>query len=216
MNTTLPTDSTERKDYALFSGCLRYFPAALAGVAKTSKLGNDKHNPGQEMHHARNKSGDHGDCILRHLMDLSDLLASNDRGESDDKEMILTEASSLAWRALALSQELHEKFGAPIAPGARGEKPNPGVDLHIAAEKAQAEVSERIASNKRDIWNKPKTKFSPCDVVKHINNDAEVTVEGTYFDVDGKPILFVKDSNGKVYGVDPAFYKSIYAEKEAK
>src|ERR1700733_10709749 len=120
---TLPTDSTERKDYALFSGCLRYFPAALAGVAKTSKLGNDKHNPGQEMHHARNKSGDHGDCVLRHLMDVDDLLAAYKRGDKNvSKVQIISEVSSMAWRALALSQELHEKFGSPLAPGAKNEK----------------------------------------------------------------------------------------------
>src|SRR5271165_4462380 len=122
MVTTLPTDSNERKNYALFSGCLRYFPAALAGVAKTSKLGNDKHNPGQELHHARNKSGDHGDCVIRHLMDLEDLRAAADRGETITQDQILAEVDSMAWRALALSQELHEKFGAPMAPGAKGEK----------------------------------------------------------------------------------------------
>jgi len=121
---TLPTDSTERKDYALFRGCLRYFPAALAGVSKISKLGNDKHNLGQEMHHARNKSGDHGDCIIRHLMDLEDLRAAMDRGEPITKDEILNEVGSMAWRALALSQELHEKFGAPLAPGAKNEKSN--------------------------------------------------------------------------------------------
>jgi hypothetical protein len=120
--TTLPTDSNDRKNYALFSGCLRYFPAALAGVAKTSKLGNDKHNPGQEMHHARNKSGDHGDCILRHLIDVNDLISAMNRGEAVTKEDILSEISCMAWRALALSQELHEKFGSPLAPGAKNEK----------------------------------------------------------------------------------------------
>ncbi len=119
-NTTLPTDSTERKNYPLFRGCLRYFPAALAGVAKISKLGNDKHNPGEEMHHARSKSGDHGDCILRHLVDTEDLLAALERGDSKVKpEDVLNEISSMAWRALALSQTLHEKFGSVLAPGAK-------------------------------------------------------------------------------------------------
>ena len=116
---TLPTDSAKRKEYPLFRGCLRYFPAALAGVAKISKLGNDKHNLGQEMHHARGKSGDHGDCIIRHLVDIEDLLAAKDRGETITDETILSEVSSMVWRALALSQELHEKFGAPLAPGAK-------------------------------------------------------------------------------------------------
>ena len=116
---TLPTDSKTRKDYPLFRGCLNYFPAALAGVAHISKLGNDKHNPGQEMHHARGKSSDHADCILRHLTDLSDLLAAKSRGETVDQAKILEEVSCLAWRALALSQEIHENFGAPLAPGAK-------------------------------------------------------------------------------------------------
>lgn len=120
---TLPTDSNERKNYPIFRGVLRYFPAAIAGVAKTSKLGNDKHNPGQELHHARSKSADHGDCIVRHLMDVQDLLAMDERGELTPKgvEDLLTEASSMVWRALAYSQELHEKFGSPLAPGAKND-----------------------------------------------------------------------------------------------
>lgn len=116
--TTLPTDSAERKQYPLMSGCLNYFPAALAGIAKVSKLGNDKHNPGQQMHHARSKSMDHGDCILRHLTDTQDLLALHARGGNVTAEEVLLEVSQLAWRTLALSQELHERFGAPLAPGA--------------------------------------------------------------------------------------------------
>lgn len=120
VSTTLPKDSKERKDYPLFSGCLRYFPSALAGIAKISKLGNDKHNPGQEMHHARSKSSDHGDCIIRHLIDVEDLLAAMNRGDKNvTKQEVLIEVNQMAWRALALSQELHEKFGAPLAPGAR-------------------------------------------------------------------------------------------------
>ncbi len=117
--TTLPTDSTTRKEYPLFRGCLRYFPAALAGVAKISKQGNDKHNPGEEMHHARGKSPDHADCIIRHLMDTEDLITALSRAESVTPQEILNEASQMVWRALAFSQELHEKFGAPKAPAAK-------------------------------------------------------------------------------------------------
>lgn len=120
--TTLPIDSKERKNFPLLSGCLSYFPAALAGVSNTSKLGNDKHNPGQPLHHARGKSMDHGDCILRHLMDTEDLLAAYNRDNASiNPEKILTEANQLVWRALAYAQELHEKFGAPLAPGAKCE-----------------------------------------------------------------------------------------------
>lgn len=123
---TLPTDSATRKGYPLNDGCLAYFPAALAGVAKHSKAGNDKHNPGEPLHHARGKSMDHADCIVRHLMDLNDILARVEREyppevhAQADEDAILGEANALAWRALALSQELHERFGgAPLAPGAR-------------------------------------------------------------------------------------------------
>lgn len=125
---TLPTDSNERKNYPLLSGLLKYFPAALAGVSNTSKLGNDKHNPGEPLHHARGKSMDHGDCIIRHLMDTEDLLAAMRREDKDvDEKMVLTEVNQLVWRALAYSQLIHEKFGAPLAPGAeiilkKGEK----------------------------------------------------------------------------------------------
>lgn len=119
-NLTLPTDSKARKEVPMFSGCIKYFPAAIAGVAKISKIGNDQHNPGQELHHDRKKSLDHPDCIIRHLTDLADLIAALERGEITSHESILAEASSLAWRALAYSQVLHEKYdGAPMAPGAK-------------------------------------------------------------------------------------------------
>jgi hypothetical protein len=116
---TLPTDSNERKEYPIFRGCLRYFPAALAGVSRISKMGNDKHNPGEELHHARGKSMDHGDCIIRHLIDVEDLVAALNRGDEVPLEAVLIEVNQMAWRVLAFSQELHERFGAPLAPGAK-------------------------------------------------------------------------------------------------
>jgi len=116
---TLPTDSAERKRVPLYSGVLAYFPASLAGVARISWEGNCKHNPGQPLHHARGKSTDHADCIARHLLDVHDLLAAYERGEGAEPAAILAEASAMCWRALALSQALHERFGAPMAPGAK-------------------------------------------------------------------------------------------------
>lgn len=116
---TLPTDSNDRKNFPLFRGLLKYFPAALASVAYISKIGNDKHNPGEELHHARGKSADHEDCIIRHVMDVADLLAAKERGELISDETILMEVSQMAWRALAYSQLIHENLGAPLAPGAK-------------------------------------------------------------------------------------------------
>lgn len=199
MITTLPTDSNDRKNYALFRGCLRYFPAALAGVAKTSKLGNDKHNPGEEMHHARSKSGDHGDCIMRHLVDLEDLTVAMERGENVTQENILTEVDCMAWRALALSQELHEKFGAPLAPGAK----------ETTTVSIKTEVSHAIELKKN-------FKFGIGDRVKHIDNDGPtVTVAGNYFDPELKPFLFIRDDDGKVFAVDQNFYATAPLEETA-
>jgi hypothetical protein len=125
---TLPTDSNDRKNVPLFSGVLKYAPAALAGVARISKAGNDKHNPGEPLHHARGKSTDHADCVLRHTVDVADIeayLARNPITPGTEEyyaevAALLMEVSQLAWRALMWSQELHEKYGdAPLAPGAR-------------------------------------------------------------------------------------------------
>ena len=105
----LPTTSQERKDVPITRGVLDYFPAALAEVAKLSRAGNEKHNPGEEMHHARGKSSDHADCIVRHLLE---------RGTIDDEDGLLHDVK-VAWRALALLQETLESLGAPVARGAR-------------------------------------------------------------------------------------------------
>jgi len=117
--TTLPYDSDERKKVPLYRGLLGYFPAACAAVARHSMENNEKHNPGEPMHHARGKSTDHADCILRHVMDIGDLKAADARGEIVDLNALIAEHAALCWRALALTQEFFESLGAPLAPGAR-------------------------------------------------------------------------------------------------
>ncbi len=124
----LPTDSKERKDTPLARGLLDYFPAALAAVAQLSAAGNRKHNPGEEMHHARGKSTDHADCILRHLVD---------RGTIDPEDGLLHDVK-VAWRALALLQEALEARGAPVARGAR---------LPDIRQVAPNDINERIAGD---------------------------------------------------------------------
>lgn len=102
-------DSAYRKGFPLFEGLLAYFPDALAAVSEVSYKGNQKHNPGQPMHHARSKSGDHADCIMRHL--------SNHGGVD---EVGVRESASLAWRALALLQEeLERDLGLPLPRNAK-------------------------------------------------------------------------------------------------
>jgi hypothetical protein len=116
-------------------GLLWYFPAALAEVARVSKVGNEQHQPGQPMHHARGKSTDHADCILRHLADAG-------LKDSDG----LRHTAKVAWRALALLQEeLEREEGAPMPRNAKlaqfhAEQPthvdsagfNPAVDPDVA------------------------------------------------------------------------------------
>lgn len=118
---TLPTDSAERKAIPLHSGCDLYFPAILAAIAQQSLVYNEKHNPGEPMHHARGKSTDHADCIRRHLIDLAE---SPDGYETielpDGRKFRLPIVAAIAWRACALGQEwLEQHAGAPLAPGAR-------------------------------------------------------------------------------------------------
>lgn len=116
MSTTLPNNSKERKEFPIYSGPVKYFPAALAAVAKVCKIGNDKHNPGQPLHHARGKSSDHADCIIRHLIDMSE---DYGRGTGFDENGV-PQVAYIAWRALALAQEWCEtNDGAPLAPGAK-------------------------------------------------------------------------------------------------
>jgi len=97
----LPYTKEERKDRPLHRGCLAYFPDALAYVSHVSKVGNDQHNPGEEMHWARGKSADHGDCIVRHQAEA---------GTPDDDGLL--HSGKVAWRALAqLQLELELEAG---------------------------------------------------------------------------------------------------------
>lgn len=97
-------DAAARKQAPMAEGLLWYFPDALAAVAAVSKRGNDQHNPGQPMHHARGKSTDHADCILRHL-------AHAGQRDADG----VRETAKVAWRALALLQEeIEGDYGLPL------------------------------------------------------------------------------------------------------
>lgn len=101
----IPQDDARRKGAPMFRGLLGYFPAALFEVAEHSRESNDKHNPGEDVHWAREKSLDHPDCIVRHLID------AGAPGDPNRRYHL----RALAWRALALLQEACEAEGA--APG---------------------------------------------------------------------------------------------------
>jgi hypothetical protein len=112
----LPTDSAARKRMPMCTGLLDYCPDALAAVAEVSWIGNEKHNPGEPLHHARGKSSDHPDCIMRHLAE---------RGGFDiivvkGVEYKIRHSAALAWRALIhLQEELEQELGLSLPRGAK-------------------------------------------------------------------------------------------------
>jgi hypothetical protein len=104
----LPQDSKARKEVPLVTGLLRYFPDALAEVAKVSFYGNEKHNPGEPLHWARDKSTDHLDCAGRHLLDAGGFDAPDFPGAPPQRH-----TAKLAWRALAeLQVEIERDRGS--------------------------------------------------------------------------------------------------------
>jgi hypothetical protein len=65
----MSTDSAIRKRMPVATGVLKYFPDAQLLKAWVSKVGNDKHNPGEPLHWDKSKSGDEPDAEVRHMLD---------------------------------------------------------------------------------------------------------------------------------------------------
>lgn len=140
MKPLFPEDSEERKTYPVYSGFLRYFPAAVAAVAHHSYLGNEKHNPGQPLHWDRAKSGDEKDALCRHLME------SEVAGY--EHELV-----GMAWRAMADLQKYLESKGAPMAPAARNAD---DVSLHAFMSElaADSQMLAALPPNLRDAMRR--------------------------------------------------------------
>lgn len=99
-----------RKDTPIYSGVHRYFPAALAGVARVSLHGSRQHHGNDSLYDDRAKSNDDADCLLRHLRD-------SEIGDGMDGDV--PHIAKVAWRALRLAQKWYEARGAALAPAAR-------------------------------------------------------------------------------------------------
>ena len=87
----------ERKETPIYSGCLSYFPDALAEVSRVSFQGNEQHNPGTPLHWDREKSSDELDALVRHLTDHA-------KGNLYDTDGML-HIAKVAWRSLAYLQK---------------------------------------------------------------------------------------------------------------
>ena len=90
----------ERKETPVFSGVLKYFPDAIADVAKCSFKGQEQHNPGKPLAWDRSKSGDELDALSRHLIDAGTF-------DTDG----IRHSAKVAWRALANLQKEIERNG---------------------------------------------------------------------------------------------------------
>lgn len=105
---SLPTDPKARKAIPLYSGLVKYFPDALAEVARCSQAGNDQHNPGQPLHWSRGKSSDHEDAAMRHIFDKA-------AGVPMDTDKV-RHLGKAAWRILAALQLEIEAEAIPSKP----------------------------------------------------------------------------------------------------
>lgn len=94
-------EAEKRKMTPMYSGCLAYFPDALAEVSQNSMVGHYQHNnPNDPMYWDRSKSSDELDAIIRHLAD-----HSKDPYDADGRLHL----SKVAWRALAMLQKFIEE-----------------------------------------------------------------------------------------------------------
>lgn len=121
MSTFLPVDSKARKDLPVATGVVDYFPLALVAIAELSRIGNDKHNPGEPLHWARGKGGNNADELMRHFIE---------RGSIDKDDGVL-HSTKVAWRALALLQLELEAAAKPTAKSA-GPTKTEAIDARLA------------------------------------------------------------------------------------
>jgi len=105
---SLTQDSNERKEIPIFSGFISYFPDAIAAVASHSFKSNEKHNPGEPLHWARDKSTDQLDALARHLTELGMLEANP---EIMGKIELL---KAIVWRGMAELQLTIEVANTPM------------------------------------------------------------------------------------------------------
>jgi hypothetical protein len=89
-------DKDKRKQIPIYTGLIKYFPKALAEVARVSYIGNQQHHPDKPLHWDRAKSTDELDALGRHLIEAGTIDTDGVR-----------HSAKVAWRSLAnLEKEL--------------------------------------------------------------------------------------------------------------
>ena len=107
----LPTDSAARKALPLLTFLKGYFPRTFVALTRHSVAANEKHNPGEPLHWSRDKSNDHGNCIIRHQLECDGHSTDPDTGELIEVAVAWRACaqSELALDALALRKSLHDE-----------------------------------------------------------------------------------------------------------
>lgn len=131
----LPENDDERSEILLATCLLDYFPNACAAVARHSAKSNDKHNPGQSPHWARDKSTDHRNKIARHLIDAGGFDKDGNR-----------HSVALAWRGLALLEDELIAEGATPGRNAVGSPGNTARRLYDETSAVAAEQDAKLDS----------------------------------------------------------------------
>ncbi len=136
MNLLNNADDKTRKSYPVLTGVLDYFPNALLAIAEVSRLGNEQHNPGQPLHWAKEKSTDHGNTAVRHIMQRGTRDADGGR-----------HTAKAAWRILAMLETEIEAEGR-IAAALDSE---PALQEQGAVERRVAIFDRRVLTGKAMI-----------------------------------------------------------------
>jgi len=97
---TIPTDDKERAKIRLLDYISNYFPHAHVAKARHSYESNLKHNGGEGMEWAKDKSVGDGNQILRHIMDAMDAWKAGDKAEAT------YHLTCLAWRGDELLERM--------------------------------------------------------------------------------------------------------------
>jgi hypothetical protein len=132
---------------------MNYFPDALLLVAWVSRVGNEKHNPGQPLHWDKSKSQDEPDAEARHMLDYFRKLPPDPGLEELGR---LGHLASKAWRALGDLQRACDEERAAFE----------AAQLTQAAETIALYIPDP-GQTVRIVWVSP-TDENPCHVVGEI------------------------------------------------
>lgn len=128
----IPIDDKERAKVRLLDYMMGYFPNAQVAKARHSYESNIKHNGGEGMEWAKDKSVGDGNQIMRHLVDGMEAWRNGDRDEA------LYHFTCLAWRG----DELLERISNNMPPFCIKNDTLPTLDQQHVEDVYQATLAE--------------------------------------------------------------------------